>query len=41
MDTLIDETERELVTVAPNREATFADAMVEWRAWAEHTKRRP
>lgn len=39
MDALIDDTERELVTVAPNREATFADAVVEWRSWAEHTKR--
>jgi hypothetical protein len=30
---------RELVTVAPNHEATFADVVVEWRVWAEHTKR--
>ncbi len=31
MDALIDETERELVDVQPNREATFADAVAEWR----------
>lgn len=37
MDVLIDEVEAELVEVQPNREATFADAVVEWRAWAEHT----
>ena len=39
MDALIDETERALVDVQPNREATFADAVVEWREWAEHTRR--
>ncbi|MGI8427822.1 MAG: tyrosine-type recombinase/integrase [Solirubrobacteraceae bacterium] len=39
MDVLIDETERVLVEVQPNREATFADAVAEWREWAEHTKR--
>jgi site-specific recombinase XerD len=31
--------ERALVDVQPNREATFADAVVEWREWAEHTRR--
>jgi integrase len=39
MDALIDETERALDEVQPNREATFADAVAEWREWAEHTKR--
>lgn len=39
MDVLIDETERELDALRPNREATFADAAAEWREWAEHTKR--
>jgi integrase len=39
MDILIDETERELVAVRPDREATFAEAAAEWREWAEHTKR--
>jgi integrase len=39
MDALIDETERVLVAVQPNREATFAAAVAEWREWAEHTKR--
>jgi integrase len=39
MDVLIDETEKMLVEVQPNREATFADAVAEWREWAEHTKR--
>ena len=41
MDVLIDETEteRELVALRPNREATFADAAAEWRDWAEHTRR--
>jgi integrase len=39
MDALIDETERVLVAVQPNREATFAAVVVEWREWAEHTKR--
>src|SRR5436309_15761340 len=31
MDTLIDQTERELASARPNREATFADAVVAWR----------
>jgi len=39
MDVLIDETERSLLEVRPNREATFAEAAAEWREWAEHTKR--
>jgi hypothetical protein len=39
MDVLIDETERELISRRPNRDATFADAAAEWREWAEHTKR--
>jgi integrase len=39
MDTLIDETERELASARPNREATFADAVAAWRDYAEHTKR--
>jgi integrase len=39
MDALIDETEQALVAVQPNREATFAAAVAEWREWAEHTKR--
>ena len=39
MDALIDETEAALVEVQPNREATFTDAVAEWREWAEHTKR--
>ncbi len=39
MDVLIDETERTLADVRPNHAATFADAAVEWRGWAEHTKR--
>ena len=39
MDALIDETEQVLVAVQPNREATFAAAVAEWREWAEHTKR--
>jgi integrase len=39
MDVLIDEVEEELATARPNREATFADAAVLWRSWAEHTKR--
>ena len=39
MDALIDEAEHELVVSQPDREATFADAVAEWRAWAEHTKR--
>ncbi len=39
MDALIDETEGALVQVQPNRAATFADAVAEWRGWAEHTKR--
>jgi integrase len=39
MDILIDEIEHELVTARPDREATFADAVVIWRSWAEHTKR--
>jgi integrase len=39
MDALIDQVERELVEVQPDREATFADAVREWREWAEHTKR--
>jgi integrase len=39
MDALIDETERAIVDVQPNRAATFADAAAEWRAWAEHTRR--
>jgi integrase len=39
MDTLIDETERTLVEIKPDREVTFAQAAAEWREWAEHTKR--
>lgn len=39
MDALIDETERALVEVRPNHQATFADAVAEWREWAEQTKR--
>jgi integrase len=39
MDALIDEVEAELATARPNREATFADAALLWRSWAEHTKR--
>ena len=39
MDALIDQVERELVEVQPDREATFADAVRQWREWAEHTKR--
>jgi integrase len=39
MDILIDEVEHELVSARPDREATFADAVVIWRSWAEHTKR--
>ena len=39
MDALIDETEQELASVHPNREATFADAVAAWRDYAEHTKR--
>jgi integrase len=39
MDALIDETERELASARPNREATFADAVAAWRDYAEHTKR--
>ena len=39
MDALIDETERTLVEIQPDREATFAEAVAEWREWAEHTKR--
>ena len=39
MDALIDQTERSLADRGPNREATFADAVAEWRDWAEHTKR--
>lgn len=39
MDVLIDEVEPELVATQPDRDATFADAVAEWRAWAEHTKR--
>jgi integrase len=39
MDVLIDETERELRTVQTDRQATFADAVVAWREYAEHTKR--
>ena len=39
MDVLIDKVEAELVSVRPDREATFADAVVVWRSWAEHTKR--
>ncbi len=39
MDALVDDTERELIEVKPNREATFADAVAEWREWVEHTKR--
>jgi hypothetical protein len=34
-----DATERTLVALRPNREATFADAAAEWRDWAEHTRR--
>jgi integrase len=39
MDALIDETEQALIEAQPNRDATFADAVAEWREWAEHTKR--
>ena len=39
MDALIDATERKLVEVQPNREATFVDAVADWRVWAEHTNR--
>jgi integrase len=39
MDALIDETERELIEIQPDRNATFAQAAGEWRAWAEHTRR--
>lgn len=39
MDELIDRVERGLVEVQPDREATFTDAVREWRSWAEHTKR--
>jgi hypothetical protein len=39
MDALIDETERAMVEIQPNRAATFAQAAAEWREWAEHTKR--
>jgi integrase len=39
MDALIDETEREIASARPNREATFADAAAVWRDYAEHTKR--
>lgn len=39
MDVLIDEAERAIREVQPNREATFADAVAEWREYAEHTKR--
>jgi integrase len=39
MDLLIDEIETEVVSIRPDREATFADAVVVWRSWAEHTKR--
>ena len=39
MDALIDQVEHELVEVQPDREATFADVVREWREWAEHTKR--
>jgi integrase len=39
MDVLIDETERSLAAVRPDRTATFADAVAAWREYAEHTKR--
>jgi len=39
MDEFIDETERALIEVQPYRDATFADAVAEWREWAEHTRR--
>ena len=39
MDELIEQVERELVEVQPDRDATFADAALEWREWAENTKR--
>jgi integrase len=39
MDDLIDQVEEELLSVKPNPQATFADAVVLWRSWAEHTKR--
>jgi integrase len=39
MDELIDEIEQEIVSTRPNRDATFADAAVLWRSWAQHTKR--
>ena len=39
MDALIDEVEHELISARPDREATFADAVVSWRSWAEHSKR--
>jgi hypothetical protein len=39
MDALIDEVEAELVSVRPDSEATFADAVAAWREYAEHTKR--
>jgi integrase len=39
MDALIDQTEAELVMVQPDRQATFADAAVLWRSYAQYTKR--
>jgi len=39
MDALIDKTERELVEIQPDRNATFSQAAAEWREWAEHTRR--
>ena len=38
MDALIDETERALVEIQPDRNVTFAQAAAEWREWAEHTR---
>ncbi len=39
MDALIDAVEEELASAQPDRDATFADAALAWREWAEHTKR--